>query len=506
MSAITGLPAISVQLGGTGLQPGDAGAMEEVRVHQRLSLPSQCELLFVNPQGRLADAATLPAAESLKVTAPGASESLFAGEVTAVEHIYTASRGHEVRVRGYDVLHRLRKRQPVKSRGQISLADLARELVADLGLSVDGDTGGLVFPNVIQHRQSDLDLLIEMTEQCGFYFTLRGGVLQLTALEGFGEPIPLALGASLLEAHIEVNSDRTCRSVKSSAWDPRKVQPHSASATSARVGREITAGFPHSRFGLDGERTLTADLAPDDRLAEAFAQGELDQRVAAEVSFRGAAEGDPRLRPASPVEISGVSGALAGRYVLTSVDHRVDRKAGFVSEFSSAPPPPQRRTRATSAALGIVTRVNDPEDRGRIRVSLPAHADVETDWMSVVFQGAGAGKGLVILPDVGDRVLVLFLNGDPAQGVVLGGLFGTEKLPDSGVENGAVKRYTLATARGQRVQFDDSGERIRLENSHGSRVELSPEQVLIHSKTKMLIEAVDQAVVIRGKSIDFEKG
>lgn len=506
MSAITGLPALSIQLAGTTLAESDAGALEEVRVQQRLSLPAQCELTFLNPQGRLADAASLPAAESLKVTVVGSSEALFTGEVTAIEHAYTSARSHEVRLRAYDLLHRLRKQQPLKSHIAISLLGLARELAGGIGLTAEGAGGDAVLPIVIQHRQSDLELLIEQTGQCGLYFVLRGDVLHVTSLEGMGAALALKLGTTLHEARIEVNSERACRSVKTSAWDPWKVEARNASASAARVGRTVSAEFPPSRFGVNGERTLTAEIAHDDREAEALAQGELDRRAAGEVCLWGIAEGDARLRPACLVEISGVAGALSGNYVLTSVNHKVDRRSGFTSEISTEPPRLTARSRDASAALGVVTRVDDPAGQGRVRASLPAHGGLETDWMSVVAAGAGKAKGLVMLPDVGDRVLLLFLNGDAARGVVLGGLFSGNEVADSGVESGAVRRYLLSTAGGQKVQIDDVAGRIRLENNAGSCVDLSPEQVLIRAKTKLRIEAIDQPVTIRGKSIDFERG
>lgn len=506
MSAIDGLPQVSVEVGGARLEVRDAATLEEVRVQQRLSLPTQCELAFVNPQGPLSAATALLAAESLRVLVNGFSEPLFAGEVTAVEHHYEPSHGHEVRLRGYDLLHRLRKRQPVRAHVQVTARELAQELVEGLGLSVEATEDSPLLQRLIQHRQSDLDLLIEVGERCGLYFTLRGDAFHWLTLEGLGEPLPLVLGEKLFEARIEVNGDPACRSVLASAWDPWRVEHHVGRATTARVGREIATEFPPSRFGLTGERTLADEVAQDDHQAMAIAQAELDRRVALEVTFWGTAEGNPRLMPGERVEIRGVAGSLSGFYVLTAVNHIIGRRTGFVSELSTLPPPRLSRARGGSAALGIVARVDDPENLGRVQVSLPTHGDAATDWMSVVTPGAGKGKGFVTLPDVGDRVLVLFTHDDPAQGLVLGGLFGTLGPPDSGVEGGAVRRYTLLTPGGQKVQLDDSNKRIRVENGDGSCLDISPDKVLIHSKVKLQIEAVDQPVIIRGKTIDFERG
>ena len=228
--------------------------------------------------------------------------------------------------------------------------------------------------------------------------------------------------------------------------------------------------------------------------------------IAGEVVCQGTATGDPRLRPGSRVKVTGAGDPFNGRYVLTAVTHVIDSRMGYVSEFSTTPPSPHRsRRRDTVVTKGIVTRVNDPDRLGRLRVSLPTFGSVETEWMGAVVPGAGKGKGLVVSPDVGDQVLVLFVHGDPAQGVVLGGLYGSGGPPDAGVEGESIRRYTLLTGKGQKVLLDDTGSVIRLENSQGSYVELAPGKVSVHAETDLALEAPGRAIVIRGKSIDFER-
>jgi phage baseplate assembly protein gpV len=205
------------------------------------------------------------------------------------------------------------------------------------------------------------------------------------------------------------------------------------------------------------------------------------------------------------VEVRGVAAALAGSYVLTAVTHTCDARKGFVSQIDTTPPPSRARATGAAASLGVVTQLDDPERLGRVRVSLPAYGDLETDWLGVLAAGAGAGKGLVALPDVGDQVLVLFAHEDTAQGVVLGGLYGVAGPPDAGLEDGAVRRYTLLTPGGQRLRLDDDRQLVRIENSDGSYLELAPDRVRLHARRDLEIEAPGRAVVIRGQSIDFER-
>jgi len=156
-----------------------------------------------------------------------------------------------------------------------------------------------------------------------------------------------------------------------------------------------------------------------------------------------------------------------------------------------------------------------------VKVTFPTFGDIESAWMEVLTSGAGSGKGLIALPDVNDDVLVLLFHGDPAHGVVIGGLYGASGPPDSGVVSGAVKRYTLVTAGGQRVKFDDenkelviedasggsvtlSERRIKVEDTTGSSLEMSEDSVVLHSAVSLRIEAPGNSIVVRGSSIDFQ--
>lgn len=505
MTPVASIPPLEIELDGESLAETAAATLAEVRVQHKLSQPSLCELTFVVHRDPIPDLQNLSAGSTVRLTLPSSSACLFSGEITALEYSYEADHGQTLRVRCYDKLHRLRKRQPVRVHIQVTPTDLARELVADLGLTVEADEEGPLSQRLIQCRQSDLDLLVEVSQRFGLYLTLRGDVLHLTGLEGMGDRIELEWGKNLLEARLEINAEPACRSVLAKGWDASRVEPHESRADSSRIGMDVEAEAPPDRFGSTGERTLADEMLPDDRHAAGVAQAELDRRRAREVTFWGVAEGDPDLMPGAQIQVSGVASGLKGQYVLTSVTHLVNRRSGFVSEVSTLPPTFERQPRGVTAAWATVTNVDDPENLGRVRASLPALGDIETDWMQVMAPGAGAGKGFVFLPDVDDQVLVLLVGGEVSQGIVLGGLYGAKGAADFGVEGSSIRRFTLATPGGQKIKLDDIGESIRLENKGGSFLEISPEKALLHSVVDLQIEAPGRGVVIAGKTIDFRQ-
>ncbi len=507
MKPISGLPGLAIEIDGKTLVAEDLASLCEVRVRSALSVPTQCELTFLNVPASFGAGSAPATGLQLQVQVRGSKTPLFAGEITALEFGYEPSGVRKLRMRAYDLLHRLRKRQPVRAHVQITPADLARELIADTGLEVEAEEAGPLWRRLFQHRQSDLDLLVDVAARCGLYLSTRGESVHLITLEGMDEKIELTLGDNLLEARIEVNSESSCRKVATRAWDASRIERRTGAADSARSGREVEAEASPDSVGGSGDRVLCNHTAQDDRHAQALAQAELDARAGAEVTLWGVAEGDSSLMPGSRVEIDGVDDSVAGTYVLTSVTHTIDRRRGFVSEISSLPPPPPPpMAGGLIGTLGVVSSVDDPEELGRVQASLPAFGDIESDWMGVVSAGAGSGKGLVMLPEVGDQVLVLAQPDDPTQGIVLGGLHGLKPPPDWGIEAGSIKRFNLFTAGGHKLQFDDTKKTIRIQDAGGSFMELAPGKVLIHANTDLAIEAPGKALVIRAATVDFERG
>jgi phage protein D/phage baseplate assembly protein gpV len=502
VKSVVALPQILVEVDGSQLEEAAINELAAVRVRHRLAAPAQCELTFHGPVGT-----ELPrAGNELRVAVAGHDTPLFEGQVTAAEHVFGPDRDYSLVVRAYDALHRLRKRQRARALVQTTVDGVASELAGDVGLGSQSAESGPVWQNIVQQNETDLELLVVLAARCGMYPVIRDGELHLITLEGTGDAIELTLGEGLLEARVELNGERAARSVKAVGWDPLRAETHQAEASSPRTGRNIGAQVDPGEVGGTGEVGLFGEFASDEAHASALAQAELDARAAGEVTFWGIAEGDPRLRAGTPVEITGLREELDGTYAVTDVTHTVDGIRGYLTELSSAPPDVRRRRTAAIAALGQVTSVDDPDGHGRVRVSFPAYGDVESDWLGVVVPGAGSDRGIVALPDVGDHVLVTFAHEDPAAGVVVGGLYGTGGPPDPGVADAAVRRFSIRTSGGQWITLDDENKKLRLEDVTGSSVELSPNQVTVHAAVDLTIEAPGRAVVVRAKTVDFEQG
>lgn len=79
-----------------------------------------------------------------------------------------------------------------------------------------------------------------------------------------------------------------------------------------------------------------------------------------------------------------------------------------------------------------VTRVDDPEARGRIQIRCPevGHTQPVNVWVEPALLGAGKNRGSFWPPEVGDSVWVSFERGDPGlPRTYFGGWYGTNEVP-----------------------------------------------------------------------------
>jgi uncharacterized protein involved in type VI secretion and phage assembly len=102
--------------------------------------------------------------------------------------------------------------------------------------------------------------------------------------------------------------------------------------------------------------------------------------------------------------------------------------------------------------IAQVTDNNDPEGAGRIEVTFPWLDDAEPRWLPVASAMAGAGRGLFVMPEPGDEVLVAFEHGNFDHGYVVGFLWSPKNQPPTTSPDDR----TFVSREGHKLQFLDS--------------------------------------------------
>jgi uncharacterized protein involved in type VI secretion and phage assembly len=167
-------------------------------------------------------------------------------------------------------------------------------------------------------------------------------------------------------------------------------------------------------------------------------------------------------------------------------------------------------------AIAVVTQNQDEDGLCRVKVSYPWH-DKPRDsyWARLATPMAGKDRGLVVIPEVGDEVLVAFEREDLRFPYVLGGLWnGKEGPPFTNsdgkndkrllksrkkhqllFDDGARGVVELAHEKGRKIVFDDDG--FTVEDEKGNRVKVDS------TSGDMTIEAKGQ-LKLKARSISLE--
>jgi phage protein D len=487
-------------------------------------------------------------------------KTLFQGEATAFEAEFDVT-GARLYVRGYDKSHRLRHGSRTTTYRNVTATDVVRQVAQRSGIRVGSvDATSTVYDQLTQAACSDWDFLNSLAHRERRVLSMTGaGLCFSKATEPSSGPGPASSGnatalqlsptTNLLRLRIGVTAAEQVSTVQVRGWDYQRKQ--------AVVGQTAPL-TPAASIGTDpgqiassfGSSTITGVHTPYPNQAEAdLGASALAQTVGSTfASLEGVAVGSPLLRAGTAVSVSALGQPFDGKWVLTATRHRFNADDGYTVSFTvtggpdtstAAPcsPParsvgqgPSRPGRFYGVAVGQVTDVKDPQDLARVKVRFPWLAeDHESDWVRLALAGAGAHRGLVVLPEVDDEVLVAFEHGDVEHPVVIGSLYnGVDKPPlGSGLidsSSSAVnRRGFVSRTGGSLIFFDGDGDegigllsgdkslRLSLNQSattikisSGGKVEITgSDQITVKSNSSLHLEAQDSLHIKAGSSLEL---
>src|SRR5579884_2365451 len=180
----------------------------------------------------------------------------------------------------------------------------------------------------------------------------------------------------------------------------------------------------------------------------------------------------PEVMAGNEVTISGVDQDVDGTYgVIECLHHWTPR--GYESHFQAttakrwfAPERPAR-PQAEGVFPARVTANHDPQNLGRVQVQFYWQEENATTWARLITSHAGAGRGLLTTPEIGDEVAVRFEEADPERPCILGSVWnGVHQPPTQGFWEGGTNGAEFASNNIKRL-VTKSGHRITLVDTAG---------------------------------------
>ncbi|MCP4121844.1 MAG: type VI secretion system tip protein VgrG [Bacteroidetes bacterium] len=194
-------------------------------------------------------------------------------------------------------------------------------------------------------------------------------------------------------------------------------------------------------------------------------------RIRGHVSFTSSTLVEPR----STIELKGVGERFNGRTYVTGARYEFSNSVWKTNlqfglsrdwqkdEMSKEITAAGRIPKMSGLHIGIVTRLDDDSGEDRVKVRIPSiDPESEGAWAKMSRPDAGEHRGLFYLPEVGDEVLVGFLNCDPRYPMIMGMLNSSAKpAPVEAKDKENLKGYY--SKEGSRIEFDDKKRTIKMQ-------------------------------------------
>jgi type VI secretion system secreted protein VgrG len=239
------------------------------------------------------------------------------------------------------------------------------------------------------------------------------------------------------------------------------------------------------------------------------------------IRFNGVSD-MPGMQPGAMITVKGRNmydqqRELYGDFTIVSIDHFCDGQGNYTNHFTAVPaslkfPPvtPFAEPRCETQSA-LVVENNDVKGLGRVRVKFHWMTNEErTPWLRMTMPHAGDGKGIFIMPEIGEEVIVAFEGDNSAKPYVIGTVFHGKAKAAFASSNNHIK--AIQTRSGNKIVMNDQEGSIQVEDKDGNHVKMDGSgNIKVISNNSMTFECGESKIEIRkdgvisitGKTIDI---
>ena len=261
---------------------------------------------------------------------------IFRGIVTGIEGVFDQDSPPELIVLAEDSLQKVRCKRRTKVYEDQSLADIARAIAGDHGLTPQIDGLDQNFGTQVQLNETDLGFLRRLLARVDADLQIVGTDLQISPRSDVrrGE-LELALGMELKSARVLADLAHQITKSTAKGWDVSGGQAMQAE------GQENAVGPGEGKKGSAILPDALADRTHHSCHLFSFNQNEVDaiattvrnRRARRFLRAQGATTGSPSLRVGTHVKLTGIGDWFSNTYYVTSARHLFDLSNGYRTEF-----------------------------------------------------------------------------------------------------------------------------------------------------------------------------
>ena len=410
---------------------------------------------------------------------------------------------------------------------KITDSDLIGKLITANGLAKDVAATSTVHEEIVQYYASDWDLMLTRAQMNGLVVLVDSGKVVVKAPDNSQSPVlSVEYGDSILDlqAEIDAASQFASSAISSYAWDPETQKLAEAGPGPVNVteqgnlsSADLAKVFNVKKFpqqtGAPIEKTALKDWSSAELLKSKLS------KIRGRVSFQGSA----LAQTGKTIALGGLGTRFNGNAYVSAVHHVITEgewvtTATFgLSDKWFAAQAPEIAAPGAAGQLppikglqtGIVKKVAaDPGGEFRVLVSLPLlQDDAKGVWARLGSFYASNKIGAMFYPEIGDEVVVGFMNEDPRYAVILASVYSKKLAPPLTPDEKNTKKVLMTRSKleiafdeenkiieiktpgNHSIKLDDKGKAITISDSNKNSVTLSNSGITIESASNISMSA-----------------
>lgn len=397
-------------------------------------------------------------------------------------------------------------------------------------LTSDVEATNTTYKELVQYYATDWDYMLARAELNGKVIIVDAAKVSVKAPKLDASPVlKVTYGLDLMEFQAELDARTQLQSVETVAWDPaaQATIQQQAEPLSGHAQGDIAANALAQVVGLSSYR-MQSDVMLDSSSLKTWADGRQLKSTLARVRGNMKFQGNALAVPGSLIELVGVGSRFSGNAFISSVEHVIKDgrwvteadfghdPSWFVESHDIVSPLASGVTSGIQGLhIGVVKKINeDPEAQYKIQVSVPImQAETDGVWARLASSYASSGFGAFFIPEIGDEVILGFLNSDPSHPLILGSLYSSKRKPayEIGAENfikaivtrtkmkiefdEEKKIITILTPANNKIVISDDSKSILLKDQNNNSVELKPEGIFLDSPKDICLSAKGKVTI-----------
>lgn len=405
-------------------------------------------------------------------------------------------------------------------------SDVIGKLIGAAGLSKEVDATTVEHEELIQYYATDWDFIVTRAEINGMLVLVEDGKVRVKKPEVSAAPeLIVTYGDDLSNIEAEIDARTQLPAVSGNAWDfstqsltTAQSQEPSVNQQGNLTGKKLAEVVGPSVFDLK-----TTPPIPQAQLKN-WANAQLLKSRLARIQGTVSFQGNATPMPGKTLELDGLGARFNGDAFITAVSHDIG-DGEWMTEVAFGLSPrwytEDRPDIEAPLAAGLLPGVaglqvgtvkkmyEDPDGEVRVQVDLPLIAPSgDGVWARLATFYATNNAGAFFMPEVGDEVILGFLNDDPRFPIILGSVYSKSKhkasyTPDEPNTDKAFvtknqlkihfedvkKILTISTPGGHSVTLSDEDQTITIKDSNNNKIEMAPGGVTVESASNITIKA-----------------